>query len=71
MSNCELCKKEVDERQLTEQCGHYLCLSCDGREHDDEIENARHYCSMISTFEETKGKHGWPNFKNINCEELK
>ena len=39
-------------------------------EYDDEIENERHYCSMVSTFEET-GEYGWPNFKNINCEELR
>jgi len=40
-------------------------------EYDDEIQNETHYCSMVSTFEETEGEHGWPNFKNINCEELK
>tara|TARA_R100001369_G_scaffold86436_1_gene120945 strand:- start:235 stop:432 length:198 start_codon:yes stop_codon:yes gene_type:complete len=40
-------------------------------EYNDEIQNETHYCSMVSTFEETEGEHGWPNFKNINCEELK
>lgn len=37
-------------------------------EYDDEIENERHYCSMTSTFEETKGEYGWPPFKpGIKC----
>jgi len=37
MSNCDLCNQEVDERQLTDQCDHYLCLSCDGKYSDEEL----------------------------------
>ena len=37
-------------------------------EYDDEIENERHYCSMISIYKETKGEYGWPPFKSeIKC----
>ena len=36
--NCELCGKKEDERAMQEQCGLSLCLSCDGKYTDEELE---------------------------------
>tara|TARA_R100001369_G_scaffold41039_1_gene67147 strand:+ start:220 stop:420 length:201 start_codon:yes stop_codon:yes gene_type:complete len=36
--------------------------------YDDEKIAAERYCSMVSTFEETRGEYGWPPFKpEIKC----
>ena len=37
MSKCQLCNKQVDERETQEQCGYYLCLSCDCKYTDNEL----------------------------------
>tara|TARA_R110000824_G_C14940524_1_gene649743 strand:- start:35 stop:226 length:192 start_codon:yes stop_codon:yes gene_type:complete len=39
--------------------------------YQDELAEQQHYCEMVSIYESSEGQHGWPNFKNINCEELK
>ena len=36
-NNCNLCNKEVNERETQEQCGLSLCLSCDGKYTDKEL----------------------------------
>ena len=35
--NCELCGKREDERNIQEQVGFYLCLSCDCKHSDNEL----------------------------------
>lgn len=37
MSKCQLCSKEVDEREIQEQIGFSLCLSCDCKYTDQEL----------------------------------
>jgi len=37
MSKCQLCNKQVDERETQEQCGYYLCLFCDCKYTDNEL----------------------------------
>ncbi len=37
MSKCQLCSKEVDEREIQEQIGFSLCLSCDCKYNDQEL----------------------------------
>ena len=37
MSKCQLCNKQVDEIETQEQCGYYLCLSCDCKYTDNEL----------------------------------
>ena len=37
MAKCRLCNKHVDERNIQEQCGVFLCLSCDGLYTDEEL----------------------------------
>ena len=34
---CQLCNKLEDERAIQEQCGYFLCLSCDGKYTDEEL----------------------------------
>tara|TARA_R110002126_G_scaffold57693_1_gene152849 strand:- start:201 stop:401 length:201 start_codon:yes stop_codon:yes gene_type:complete len=36
--------------------------------YEDEKIAAESYCSMVSTFEETRGEYGWPPFRpEIKC----
>ena len=35
--NCEICGKKEDERNITEQFGIWLCISCDGEYSDEEL----------------------------------
>ena len=35
--DCELCGKHEDERNIQEQGGYYLCLSCDCKHSDNEL----------------------------------
>jgi len=37
MSKCQLCDKQEDERNIQEQSGFYLCLSCDCKHSDNEL----------------------------------
>ena len=37
MSKCELCSKQVDEREIQDQMGFSLCLSCDCKYTDQEL----------------------------------
>ena len=37
MSKCALCNKVEDERNIQEQAGYALCLSCDSRHTDEEL----------------------------------
>ena len=37
MSRCQLCKKEVDERETQNQVGFELCLSCAYNYSDKEL----------------------------------
>ena len=37
--NCEICGKNEDERNIQEQSGMNICLSCDGRYSDEELKN--------------------------------
>jgi ribosome-binding protein aMBF1 (putative translation factor) len=37
--NCEICGKNEDERNIQEQSGMNICLSCDGRYSDEELQN--------------------------------
>ena len=37
MSKCQLCSREVDEREIQEQIGFSLCLSCDCKYTDQEL----------------------------------
>ena len=37
MDICELCGKREDERNIQEQAGYYLCLSCDCKHSDNEL----------------------------------
>ncbi len=37
MDKCQLCNKREDERNMQEQCGFSICLSCDGKYTDKEI----------------------------------
>ena len=37
--DCELCGKHEDERNIQEQVGYYLCLSCSDIHSDSELEN--------------------------------
>ena len=37
--NCEICGKKEDERNITEQFGIWLCISCDGEYSDEELKN--------------------------------
>ena len=35
--NCELCNKHENERNIQEQAGYYLCLSCDCKYSDNQL----------------------------------
>ena len=37
MSKCALCNKTEDERNIQEQAGYPLCVSCDSRYTDEEL----------------------------------
>ena len=37
MSKCQLCSKQVDEREIQKQIGFSLCLSCDCKYTDQEL----------------------------------
>ena len=37
MSRCQICEKREHERNMQEQCGFNICISCDGLYTDDEI----------------------------------
>lgn len=39
--NCELCGRKEDERAMQEQCGLSLCLNCDGKYTDEELEEVQ------------------------------
>lgn len=37
MSRCQICEKREHERNMQEQCGFNICISCDGLYTDEEI----------------------------------
>ena len=37
MDKCNLCHKEVDERNTQEQAGYSLCLTCSNQYSDEEL----------------------------------
>jgi len=37
MSKCQLCDKQEDERNIQEQAGYSVCLSCDCKYTDNEL----------------------------------
>ena len=54
--DCELCGKHEDERNIQEQGGYYLCLSCDCTHSDNELENLLEEFQRTLAFKNYGGK---------------
>lgn len=46
----------------------FLMYTSGKSEYDLQIDEQNHYCEMVKLFKDSKGKTGWPDFKNTYSE---